>query len=668
MKKNGFTLAELLAVIAILAILVILVIPNVLKLFNESKIKTNTINILNIDKIARQFYFQNNGQKYDSEDDIYNLLDISGKKPDEAEVFIKNGDVAIAAIYDNYCFKKTFGEKDITYNKIENSTQCYIYPKITDSTPGILAGKGKKNDPYKIESIEDLVALANYINSEKYLKNTGWYSIFYEDERQVNYNHYIVLVNDLDIKSKRSYVNYKDKTFGDINGDGIIDTIYEELNKNAGLPCINPKKNDDLYFYFDGNNKTIKNLYANIKNTDASKDLYVSLFGSFDGNFHGTHIKDLKLEDVNYTIDTAGNAYVSPLLTTIDLYSSYQIRNIVTSGNIKVKCDKQCNVGGAFGNVSTYGSGIGGRNIVNNINSTVNITVEGGSANVGGISATSSNYGALVQNSYYNGNINVNVKNSASVGGINGSAQFFRNVNNIVNSNINVTANKANIYGLAGARITNNSAFYGNITSNTYQVSTIGGLSSGKITNSYVNANIINNSSFRSEWPVIAGISTKGDVSNSYFIGNIEFNNKKVSGSSGPTSLVSLVSGNCSNITNSFTRGTIKNTQASTYSSYFGFLKTNNPDSNKCIIDNSYYTNDTTYTGNSTIDDSGKIININDIKNNKWFEDTLNLKTAWQHKQGIYPMLYACKNYNYDNDSCDYDLELLPNQKEIIIK
>ncbi len=37
MNKKGFTLVELLAVIAILAILVIIALPNVLKMFNDSK-------------------------------------------------------------------------------------------------------------------------------------------------------------------------------------------------------------------------------------------------------------------------------------------------------------------------------------------------------------------------------------------------------------------------------------------------------------------------------------------------------------------------------------------------------------------------------------------------------------------------------------------------------
>lgn len=39
MKKNGFTLVELLAVIAILAILIVLVVPNIIDMFKKSKQK-----------------------------------------------------------------------------------------------------------------------------------------------------------------------------------------------------------------------------------------------------------------------------------------------------------------------------------------------------------------------------------------------------------------------------------------------------------------------------------------------------------------------------------------------------------------------------------------------------------------------------------------------------
>ena len=45
MKKRGFTLVELLAVISILAILVIVAMPNVLKMFKESKQKSFTTEV-----------------------------------------------------------------------------------------------------------------------------------------------------------------------------------------------------------------------------------------------------------------------------------------------------------------------------------------------------------------------------------------------------------------------------------------------------------------------------------------------------------------------------------------------------------------------------------------------------------------------------------------------
>ena len=668
--KKGFTLVELLAVISILAILTILAIPNIINFYNESKLKTNYINTQNIVKAAQEFYLQNPNSYFESDEDIYNKLELSGKKPDEVEVFISDGKIAIAAVYDNYCFKKNFNDADVLYSELTSDTNCMIYSKIVDKTPGILDGSGRKNDPYKIESVEDLVAFANYINSEDYLKNTGWYTSFEEDGVKINYNHYVLLVNDLDIKSRRSYVNYKDKGFGDINGDGNIDTIYDELNKNAGLPCIDPKQNDDLKIVFDGNNKSIKNLYANIKNTDPDKTIYVSLFGSFDGSFNATNIRNLKLENINYTIETAGSAYISPLLTTINSYYNNQIKNITVSGNINAKCDKQCNVGGAFGYVITYigGFGVGGKHIVDNINSSVNINVEGGSAVVGGISSSSSNYGSLVKNSCYNGDINVNVTDNTEVGGINGKAIYFTNVNNVVNSNITVNAKTANIYGLADARTTNNSVFSGKITANTYQVATIGGLASGKVTNSYAHATIINNSQYRSTWPVIAGISTKGDVSNSYFVGGIEYNNKKVYGGGGPTSLISLISGKCTSINNSFARGTLNNTQTSTYETFFGYLRTNDPDNSECAVNNSYYTSDTMYTGKASLDTMGTIVNTDDIKINNWFKNTLNLKTAWIHKNGYYPLLYSCNSYDFDTDTCTYNNKILDNQKNVMIK
>ena len=54
MKKKGFTLVELLAVIAILAILVIIALPNVMGMFNQAKQNSFTTEIKEIFKQAEQ--------------------------------------------------------------------------------------------------------------------------------------------------------------------------------------------------------------------------------------------------------------------------------------------------------------------------------------------------------------------------------------------------------------------------------------------------------------------------------------------------------------------------------------------------------------------------------------------------------------------------------------
>ena len=56
MKKKGFTLVELLAVVAILAILVILVMPNVLESFNHSKQETFITQVKSLLNLSTQTF------------------------------------------------------------------------------------------------------------------------------------------------------------------------------------------------------------------------------------------------------------------------------------------------------------------------------------------------------------------------------------------------------------------------------------------------------------------------------------------------------------------------------------------------------------------------------------------------------------------------------------
>ena len=58
MKKKGFTLVELLAVIAILAILVIIALPNVMGMFNNAKKSSFETEVKNIVKYSGQQWMQ----------------------------------------------------------------------------------------------------------------------------------------------------------------------------------------------------------------------------------------------------------------------------------------------------------------------------------------------------------------------------------------------------------------------------------------------------------------------------------------------------------------------------------------------------------------------------------------------------------------------------------
>ena len=93
MKKNGFTLVELLAVIAILAILVIIALPNVMGMFNKAKENSFKTEIKEIYKTAQNQWMQDSMFKTDEK--VYsrcksgctNSLDLSGRS--ELEYYIK---------------------------------------------------------------------------------------------------------------------------------------------------------------------------------------------------------------------------------------------------------------------------------------------------------------------------------------------------------------------------------------------------------------------------------------------------------------------------------------------------------------------------------------------------------------------------------------------------
>lgn len=125
MKKKGFTLVELLAVIAIIAILVIIAMPNIMKLFREARVSLNLIVAENYVNAGEQYYAKKFGEddSFNGATNISNKLNFSGKRADKEKVFVnKAGEVAVFLEIDGDCYYKTIGAEKAQYT--ENLEYC----------------------------------------------------------------------------------------------------------------------------------------------------------------------------------------------------------------------------------------------------------------------------------------------------------------------------------------------------------------------------------------------------------------------------------------------------------------------------------------------------------------------------------------------------------------
>lgn len=226
--------------------------------------------------------------------------------------------VAIAAVVDgDGLFSKTRQATE-TYENAAREENDKIQSMINqideilemiDTTPGELAGDGTSNNPYKIESLEDLVAFSNNVNS----------GITYNNE-------YVELKRTLDFLDNNSYDDINTTIFGDINGDGIIDGLKEELTKETGKG-FTPIGNTTVSFLgdFNGNSKEIKNLYINVT---ADKDVYLGLFG------RAKNIRNLGVQGNIYG-STNGRIYTGMIVGS--LTNSSKIEDSYSIGNITIK-------------------------------------------------------------------------------------------------------------------------------------------------------------------------------------------------------------------------------------------------------------------------------------------------------------------------------------------
>ena len=156
MKRKGFTLVELLAVIAILAILVIIALPNVLKMYNDSKKNAFMTEAQNLAKEVSSKYISESmkGNKVTVISNKQNPLDMTGRELEynfelDSQGKIKNMIVSNGT----YCISTNKDYTKITRNDISNKCSAKDINKIAGTLKNKFYEESGRTDRSLVSSI-----------------------------------------------------------------------------------------------------------------------------------------------------------------------------------------------------------------------------------------------------------------------------------------------------------------------------------------------------------------------------------------------------------------------------------------------------------------------------------------------------------------------------------
>ena len=430
MKRKGFTLVELLAVIVILAIIALITTVVVINIIETVKIRKYKVEEKSLEKAAELYY--TNSQIFSFQDEI--SLNTLVKKG-----FINSvKDTGNGSTCEGKVIKDNNGELKGCLkcsNYVTEGCGYVIEQEIKDENPGVICGSGKNEDYDKqtechIKSVEDLVAFSYLVNSGKTFEGKTVY-----------------LDKDLDITNyakEKSYVDPDKKALYDINGDGEITSLKDEMTTDKGFQPIGTSKNK-FKGKFEGNAYTISNLMINRPDED-----YVGLFRYVIGSYtQYSTITGLNIENIK----VKGNNYVGGLSGYIN-YA--KINEVTLTGTIIGNEKTGTYIGGIVGSVTT--SNVYIDSVIVNANVT-------GNSNVGGISGGPFENDAKVKAIIEGGTITGNDKVYATSYS-NTSSKAVKTA--YVNSKVKVIKNSEEVTGYYGGKefsesYYNNLQYYGNL-------------------------------------------------------------------------------------------------------------------------------------------------------------------------------------------------------------
>ena len=217
----------------------------------------------------------------------------------------------------------TYPDSKRQYEVYADGTVQDAAPRVNDDTPGEWEGDGTLENPYLIQSIEDLVSLSNKVSPKYSEVKAGTQLETYETYE----GKYFKIQNDLNFASVNSYVDATRTDYGDVNDDGEAKTLIEEMTGGAGFRPIGNYYNGTDYSFkgnIDGNNHTISNLY--IKNDNSN--VKVGFIGT------GDNVTITNLTLANAEIINDKNTYGTAILIGNKGAGDVVVSNCHVTGNI----------------------------------------------------------------------------------------------------------------------------------------------------------------------------------------------------------------------------------------------------------------------------------------------------------------------------------------------
>ena len=247
MKNKGFTLVELLAVIAILAILVIIALPNVLKMFNDSKKNSFLTEAKTIySEVSKKYISESmKGNKLtyvSSEDDT--KLDMTGKKLQYCVLLNADGSVkSMKVLNGEWIVELPSGKKitDLKSSDLKDVPSGYKFECNGSTSQTPLPSKSFAEDSW------------NTIASNVKAGNTGKYKV--GDTKEVDlgtYGKHMVRIANMSTPDECKQEGFSQSACGFVVEFTDIVTTHNmnpTLTNSGGWPASQMKTFIDKYIY-----------------------------------------------------------------------------------------------------------------------------------------------------------------------------------------------------------------------------------------------------------------------------------------------------------------------------------------------------------------------------------------------------------------------------------